>query len=49
MKRELNNYFTYNNKGDVGVYGVSENRAKQDLEYNREKYPEEEWEMDQED
>ena len=42
-------WFTFNNNGEVGVQGVSEERAAQDLEYNRELYPDEEWEMAEED
>lgn len=44
-----NKWFTFNNKGDVGVHDASEESAKQDLEYNRSQYPDEEWEMAEED
>lgn len=44
-----NKWFTFNNKGDVGVTDASKARAEQDLEYNRSKYPDEDWQMALED
>lgn len=41
----MTTYSTVNNKGDIGVLSVSYERALQDLEYNKEKYPDEEWEL----
>lgn len=42
-------YFTFNNRGVIGVHDASYERALQDLEYNQEKYPDEEWEMAEQD
>lgn len=36
-------YSTVNEKGDVGVTGVSYPVAEQDLEYMQENYPDEDW------
>ena len=45
----MKKYFAFNNKGDIGAHDVSYETALQDLEYNREKYPDEEWEMAEQD
>lgn len=45
----MKKYFTFNNKGDIGVHDASYERALQDLEYNRENYPDEDWEMAEQD
>lgn len=38
-------YFTCNNKGDVGCHDCSYEKARENLEYNKTNYPNEEWEM----
>ena len=42
---DQNTWYTINNKGDVGAHDVSRAKAEADLEWNRENYPDEEWEM----
>jgi hypothetical protein len=42
-------YFTINNEGTIGVHDVSKERAEQDLEYNQKNYPDEDWQMFEDD
>ena len=42
-------YFTFNNKGDTGVTDATYERAMQDLEYNRDHYPDEDWQLAEQD
>lgn len=41
----MKKYFTCNNNGDVGAHDVDYETARIDLEYNQKNYPNEEWEM----
>ena len=45
----MKKYFTCNNNGDIGVHEADYLLAQTDLEINRKKYPDEEWEMFEED
>ena len=46
---KMKKYFTFNNQGDIGAHDVSYETALENLQYYQEKYPEEEWEMAEQD